>query len=86
MIKDGDRMSERGIVYCNDNPIRTEGSVWLNTYIGRIAVGRKVAANLFDILAYSDDITDSKILRGYAKKNNAFYIRSVDNRGVTPID
>ena len=79
-------MRGQGIVYCSDHPIRTEGSVWLNSYIGRIAVGRKVAANLFDILAYSDDIADSKALRAYAKKNNSLYIRSVDNRGVTSID
>ena len=81
-----DQIYGQGIVYCDDNPIRVEGSVWLNTHIGRVAVGRKVAANLFDILAYSDDVKDSKTLRGYAKQNNAFYIRSVDNRGVTSID
>ena len=81
-----DQISGQGIIYCGDNPIRVEGSVWLNTYVGRVAVGRKVAANLFDILAYSDDVTDSKTLRGYAKQNNAFYIRSVDNRGMISID
>lgn len=79
-------MPRQGIVYCSDSPIRTEGTAWLNTHIGRIAVGRKVSANLFDILAYSDDLTDSKTLRSYAKKNDALYIRSVDNRGVTSID
>ena len=30
----GDCMSQ-DIVYCDNNPIRTEGSVWLNKYIGR---------------------------------------------------
>ena len=79
-------MQGNGIVLCHDDPIWTEGTTWLNSYVGRIAVGKKVAANLFDILAYSDDPTDSKELRGYAKKNNALYIRSVDNRGVTSID
>ena len=86
MIKDGDHMRGQGIIYCNNNPIRTEGTAWLNSYIGRISVGKKIAANLFDILAYSDDLADSRELRGYAKKNDALYIRSVDNRGVTSID
>ena len=84
--KDGDQMKRQGIIYCSDNPIRTEGTVWLNSHVGRVAVGKKVAQNLFDILAYSDDISDSRALRGYAKANNALYIRSVDNRGVTSID
>lgn len=79
-------MQGQGIVYCDDTPIRTKGSAWLNLYVGRVAVGRKVDENLFDILAYSDDPADSKTLRGYAKQNNALYIRSVDNRGVTSID
>ena len=76
----------QSIVYCNNKPIRTEGSDWLNKYIGRIAVGRKIAGNLFDIIAYSDNLSDSGVLRGYARKQGAIYIRSVDNRGVTSID
>lgn len=76
----------QGIVYCEDNPIRTEGSAWLNKYIGRIAVGIEIARNLFDIIAYSDNSSDSRALRGYARKNGAVYIKSVDNRGVTSID
>ena len=79
-------MLGQGITYCIDNPIRTEGTVWLNSYIGRVSVGRKIAANLFDIIAYSDNLADSNELRGYAKQNDALYIRSVDNRGVTSID
>ncbi len=75
----------QGIVYCVNNPIRTEGSVWLNKYIGRIAVGREIARNIFDIIAYSDNASDSKALRGYARKNDAVYLKSVDNSGVTSI-
>lgn len=76
----------QGIVYCVNNPIRTEGLAWLNRYVGRIAVGRKIERNLFDIIAYSDNASDSRTLRGYARKNNAVYLKSVDNRGVTSID
>ena len=76
----------QGIVYCVNNPIRTEGSAWLNKYIGRIAVGREIAMNIFDIIAYSDNASDSGILRGYARKNGAVYLKSVDNSGVTSID
>ena len=76
----------QGIVYCNNNPIRTEGAAWLNSYIGRIAVGREIAKNLFDIIAYSDNSADSRTLRGYARKNGAVYLKSVDNSGVTSID
>ena len=74
------------IIYCNDNPIRIDGSERLNTYLGRIAVGRRIGASLFEILAYSDNIADSSTLRTYAKSNHALYIRSIDNAGVTAID
>lgn len=74
------------IIYCESKPIRIAGTDWLYEHIGRISVGRKIASNLFDIIAYSDDRSDSKVLRGYARKQGAFYIRSVDNRGVTSID
>ncbi|MBR5337637.1 MAG: hypothetical protein IK152_06610 [Lachnospiraceae bacterium] len=79
-------MQGQGIVYCNDNPIRTDGIEWLNSHIGRIAVGKRISPNTIDILAYSDNLTDSKALRKYAKINDALYIRSVDNRGVTSVD
>ena len=76
----------QGIVYCDNAPIRTEGSIWLNKYIGRIAVGREIDRNLFDIIAYSDNSSDSRTLRGYARENGAVYLKSVDNSGVTSID
>ena len=79
-------MPTNTIIYCNDNPIQTEGAEWLNTYLGRIAVGRKIGSSLFEILAYSDNSSDSGTLRTYARNNHAIYMRSVDNAGVTAID
>lgn len=39
-----------------------------------------------EILAYSDDASNSAVLRKLAKEKNALYIRSLDNGGVTAID
>ena len=79
-------MNTETIIYCSDNPTRIEGTRWLNTYLGRIAVGRKVEGKLLEILAYSDNNADSGKLRTYARQNHALYIRSIDNAGVTAID
>ena len=72
------------IVFC-EKPIITSLAEWLNSYIGRISVGKKVD-NRFEILAYSDDENDSKSLHRYAKDNDATYITSTDSDGVTAID
>ena len=75
-----------GVVYCKDKPIKIDRTVWLNTYVGRIAVGKKAENGELEILAYSDDASNSAVLRKLAKEKNALYIRSLDNGGVTAID
>ena len=48
----GGYFMKQGIVYCGNNPIRTEGAAWLNRYIGRIAVGREMTGNIFNFESY----------------------------------
>ena len=77
----------KGITYCMDNPVRSSVSEWLNTYIGRISVGRRTGVKKeIEILAYSDNEDDSSSLREMAKKEGALYIRSLESEGVTAID
>ncbi|MCR5097478.1 MAG: hypothetical protein K6B14_00860 [Lachnospiraceae bacterium] len=72
------------ITYC-EKPIMTTLAEWLNAHIGRISVGRKNKDG-YEILAYSDENSDSKELRQYAHSQKATYITSMDTEGVTAID
>ena len=74
------------MVLCQDNPIVTDGSDWLNNYVGRISVGKKREDGTFEIYAYSDNDSESNDIRKIAKDIDGFYIRSLDNGGVTAID
>lgn len=75
------------ITYCTEQPLKSTIAKWLNTYVGRIAVGRRTGKKReIEILAYSDSETDSLALREFAKQVGANYIRSVSSEGVTAID
>ena len=73
------------IIFCMDDPIKTNISDWLNSYIGRASVGRK-KNGYYEILAYSDQESDHIELYNMAKKNNARYIRSFLSEGVTTVE
>ena len=73
------------ITFCMDNPIKTTLREWLNTYIGRVSVGKKTGA-YFEIWAYSDLESDFPELHRIAKKEGATYISSFLSEGVTTID
>ena len=78
---------DSSIIYCTDEPQKWRIAEWLNTYVGRIAVGRKTGEKQeIEILAYSDSEKDSSVLRKFAKQIGANYIRSVSSEGVTAID
>ena len=73
------------ITLCMESPIKTSISDWLNTYIGRAAVGRK-KDGYYEILAYSDRESDHSELYKMAKNNDARYIRSFLSEGVTTVE
>ena len=75
------------VVYCDKDPIHIRITSWLSEHQGRISVGHELEEkNSMNILAYSDDIADAKILRQYAKKENALVLKSIDNGGITAIE
>lgn len=73
------------IIYCEDNPVKTSLSEWMNQYAGRVSVGRR-HQNSLEILAYSDSREDVPALYKMAKERQATYINSVLSEGVTAID
>ena len=73
------------IVYCEDNPIKTKVSDWMDEHIDRISVG-KLIPNGCEIYAYSDNEEDGVELQKYAKTRHALLIHSILSEGVTAID
>ena len=73
------------ITFCTDSPIKTTLREWLNSYVGRVSVGKKNGA-YFEILAYSDFESDFPELHKIARKEGATYINSFLSEGVTTID
>ena len=73
------------IIFCMDNPIKTDITDWLNEHIGRVSVGRD-RDDYYEILAYSDQKSDFPKLHKIAKEEKAIYINSVVSEGVTAID
>ena len=72
------------IVYCDD-PIKTTLSEWMDKYINRISVGKKVNDGC-EIYAYSDRKEDGPELQKFARKIHAAIIHSILSEGVTAID
>lgn len=75
------------IIYCTEQPLKSTIANWLNTYVGRIAVGRRTGKQReIEILVYSDSEADSSVLREFAKQVGANYIRSVSRERAAVID
>ena len=70
------------ITFCMDNPIQTKGSDWMNKYIGRASVGRRVRPGYYEILAYSDNKEDwPELSRMAHRERGATYMKSIISEG-----
>lgn len=78
--------ASRSIVDCNSSPITVNIAEWLNNFIGRYSIGKRINEAEAAIYAYSDDIKDVPELGKYAKENKLITIRSVSMKGVTTVE
>ncbi len=76
----------RGIVECSGSPIIVNIAEWLNKFIGRYSVGKRINNLEAAIYAYSDEKEDIPNPGKYARENNLSTIRSVSMKGVTTVD
>ena len=73
------------IIFCMDNPIKTNIDDWMYNHKGRVSVGRDLNDH-YEILAYSDNESDFPELTRMARRENALYINSVISEGVTAVE
>ena len=73
------------IIFCMDNPIKTNIDDWMYNHKGRVSVGRDLNDH-YEILAYSDNESDFPELTRMARRENALYINSVISEGVTVVE
>ena len=64
---------------------KTDITEWMSDHIGRVSVGRD-KEDYYEILAYSDQISNRPALQRMARQENVIYIKSVLSEGVTAID
>ena len=76
----------QSIVECVSSPIIANISEWLNEFIGRYSVGKRLNNSDVAIYAYSDDSKDIQTLGRYARENKLLTLRSVSMKGVTSVE
>lgn len=76
----------QSIVDCNSSPIIVNLAEWLNSFIGRYSVGKRINNAEVAIYAYSDNASDVPKLGKYARENKLTTIRSVSMKGVTTVE
>ncbi len=75
------------IIFCMDDPIKTNGSDWMADHIGRCSVARMKKPGFYEILAYSDNEADFPELSRMARKEEgATFMSSFISEGVTALD